>query len=136
MSGDLLASLAMREASKGARAWPRAAGCPLKDHLALPCLIQNSFRNQTVVAVRLAAVALHLPKFPRADSSAPARHGDDVVLGFDVYEIYGASLRVADIAGNGCCWIVQCLNASKPPAGPDEDMANFQELSRGPPGND
>eukprot|EP00959_Pyramimonas_sp_CCMP1952_P365523 7655392-Pyramimonas_sp.AAC.1 len=100
-----------------------------KVQLALQCLIRHFFHIENLVSVRLAKSIRKLPPAACADSCTLVHYDKDVNPGFHYYEAEGIALNIHDITGSALSRIFQCLRSTKPPAGFDQDMTQFEELA-------
>eukprot|EP00959_Pyramimonas_sp_CCMP1952_P333253 6978121-Pyramimonas_sp.AAC.1 len=106
-------------------------------HSSMQCLIKNFFRIEIVVSVRMAKSIHELPPVTYADSCTLVRSDNDVNPVFDYYDAEGTALNIHDIFGSAHSSTIQCLKSTKPQAGFDQDMTNFEELADVPmQGND
>eukprot|EP00959_Pyramimonas_sp_CCMP1952_P045411 948649-Pyramimonas_sp.AAC.1 len=56
-------------------------------------------------------------------------YDNDVNPGFHCYEAEGTPLNIHNRSGSAHSRIIQCLKSTKPQAGFDQDMSEFQELA-------
>eukprot|EP00959_Pyramimonas_sp_CCMP1952_P109982 2300653-Pyramimonas_sp.AAC.1 len=117
---------------KGSLQMTTAIRASPKVHLALQNIIGNFFRIENVVSVRLAKSTHKLPPVTYADSCTLVHYDNDMSPGFHYYEAEGVALNIHDTTGSAHSRIIQCQKSTKPQAGFDQDMSNFEELAGTP----
>eukprot|EP00959_Pyramimonas_sp_CCMP1952_P264249 5526153-Pyramimonas_sp.AAC.1 len=100
-----------------------------KVHLALQCLIENFFRIEAVVSVRVAKSIHKLPPVTYADSCTLVHYDNDMNPGFIYYEAEGTALNVQEIIVSAQSRIIQCLMSTKPQPCFDQEMMKYEELA-------
>eukprot|EP00959_Pyramimonas_sp_CCMP1952_P054236 1134420-Pyramimonas_sp.AAC.1 len=86
-------------------------------------------RIENVVSIRLTKSIHKLALATYADTCSLVHYGNDVKPGFRYYEAEGTALNIYDATGSAHSRITQCLKSTKPQAGLDQDVTNFEELA-------
>eukprot|EP00959_Pyramimonas_sp_CCMP1952_P192603 4027368-Pyramimonas_sp.AAC.1 len=103
-------------------------------HAGGPAMIFGCVPTKKGMLQMTSASRLSPKEYPRATSVSLRRqlqvhYHSDVDSGFHYFEAEGTALDIDDITGSAHSRITQCLKSTKPRAGFDQDMMEFEDLA-------